>query len=104
MNEKKGGGGRLSKTGSPLESPSKPPSWSVHRALLTAREVGWGQTRDCGPWAGEEESLEGTGPYEPLWQQLKSIFQKTVMTHLFRACSLKVLQPCVLSERSNGQQ
>ena len=74
MNEKKGGGGRLSKTGSPLESPSKPPSWSVHRALLTAREAGWGQTRDCGPWAGEEESLEGTGPYEPLWQQLKSIF------------------------------
>lgn len=62
---------------------------------------------DKGLWAkggGEKESLEGTRPHKPLWQQLKIIFPgKRVMNHLFRACPSKALQPCVLSERSNGQ-
>ena len=100
VNENKGGG-RLSEPGSPLESPPKPASRPVHRALLRAREVGWGQTRDCGPWAGDRRE----GPHEPLWQQLKIIFPgNREMNHLFRACLSKALQPCVLSERSNGQR
>lgn len=63
---------------------------------------------DKGLWAlgrGQKESLEGTGPHEPLWQQLKIIFPgNREMNHLFRACPSKALQPCVLSERSNGQR
>lgn len=65
----------------------------------------WGHSGDGGPRAREESQAEAPGPWQPLREQVGTIFSgKRVMTHLSRTCPPQVLQQLLLNIGSNGQR